>query len=80
MSLYETKEVNKLIDKYLDKDGDFYVISDGCLLDYGLAICTGYNLKTCIIKERYLNEWSSAYSVRFYNEMPSKYKKLIEEM
>ena len=78
MNLYDYKSVDNLVQKYLDKGGDITTIEEGSLLDYGLAICYGDGLKTCIIKETYLNEWSSAYTIRFYNKIPKKYAKMIE--
>ena len=77
--MYDYKSVDKLVDKYYQKGGEVITIEEGCLLDYGLAICFGDNLKTCIITEIYLNEWSSAYKVRFYNKCPKKYAKMIKE-
>ena len=77
MTLYSSEAVENLAKRYVEKNGDIHVIDEGSLLEYGLAIFTGENLKTAIIKERYLNEWSSAYTVKMYNKIPWKYEKMI---
>ena len=76
--MYSSESVSKLVDKYYQKGGEIVTIQEGSLLDYGLAICFGDKLKTCVINEVYLNEWSSAYKIRFYNKCPKKYDKMIE--
>lgn len=72
--LYSLEAVLKLRDKYLDRDGMVYTIY-GCLLDN--YIFTAPNCKTTIVKEKYLNEWSSAYTITMYNNTPAKYEKVI---
>lgn len=80
MNLYSSEAVKKLIDKYNETtDGNFELYTiEGSLLDN--YIITGNGLKTVIIKEKYLNCWSSCYTIRIYNEMPSKYAKVIEAL
>lgn len=78
--MYTISQINQLINQYTNKGGELYQIQEGCLLDYGLAILYGENLKTIIIKEKYLNEWSSAYTLRLYNKIPKKYEKMLEEV
>ena len=68
-------DVTQLIDRYVSSGGDCYVI-DGCLLDN--YILFSEKLKTIIIKEQYLNEWSSINTIRTYNNTPKKYEKVIE--
>lgn len=77
--LYDTESIDELINRYIDKKGEFYVLQDGCLLAYGLAICSGDDLKTCVIREQYINEWSSGYKINFYNKMPKKYKQMLQK-
>lgn len=73
MKLYSNHAVEKLEDRYKEKGGEVVVLKDGCLLKYGLAIFKGDGLKSAVVRDIYLNSWSSAYSVRFYNELPKKY-------
>ena len=74
--IYNSQAVDKIVDRYINRGGEIEVIKEGCLLEYGLAICLGDKLKYFIIKEIYLNEWSSGYIVRFYNKLPKKYELL----
>lgn len=78
MKLYKVSYVDKLIDKYYELNGDVYIIDEGCLA-YGLVICKAEGKKSCVIKEVYINSWSSGQSVRFYNKLPKKYEDMIEE-
>lgn len=80
MKFYSNEAVENLIEKYNQKTGgnfELYTI-EGSLLDN--YIITGEGLKTAIIKEEYLNCWSSCYTIRIYNEMPAKYEKVIEAL
>ena len=76
--LYGNTQVENMINKYIDKGGEVTTYIEGCLLGYGLAVCSGGGLKFCVLKEIYLNSWSSAYSIRFYNKLPKKYLSLPE--
>lgn len=77
MVLYSLSDCEKLINKYVERGGEVYTIEEGCL-GLGLIVLTGNNLKTTIIKEVYLNEWSSAHKVRMYNKCPKKYQEIIK--
>lgn len=76
--LYTCTAVQNLINNYLEKGGEVITLEEGCL-GYGLTILQGEGLKTTVITEVYLNEWSSAHKIRMYNECPKKYKKMIDE-
>jgi len=76
--LYTCEAVEKLIQRYVDKGGEVTVIEEGCL-GHGLYILHGEGLKTAVIKEVYLNPWSSVQSIRMYKKCPKKYAKMIEE-
>jgi hypothetical protein len=78
MKLYSNTAVENLQQKYHEQGGNCLQVQDGSLLEYGLGIFYGNGLKTCIVQEQYLNEWSSAYRIRFYNKIPKKYQRLIE--
>lgn len=73
--VYSWQSAKDIIDKYYEKNGIVLQI-DGCLCDN--YICYGENLKTTIIKEIPLNEWSSGVSIRSYNKTPKKYDKIID--
>ena len=71
--LYSLKSVERLIDRYLDiEGGEIKTIEEG-VLGYGVTVCTAPNKKTSVIKEIYINGWSSGHTIRKYNKTPKKY-------
>lgn len=75
--LYSLKLVDKLFAKYAEQGGVITTLEEG-VLGYGLTVCHGDGLKTAVVREVALNEWSSDHSIRFYNRMPKKYEAMIE--
>lgn len=69
-------EVNRLIQMYNENGGQCIQTDEGCL-GAGDWILTGEGLKTTIIKEVVLNEWSTTHSIRQYRKCPQKYKKIL---
>lgn len=69
-----------IIEKYTNKGGTATQIWEGVLLhgDWILHSDCG-KLKTIIIKEVYVNSWSSVMTSRMYKKMPAKYKKMLED-
>ena len=72
----------KLINEYVNElGGQLTQIEDGVL---GLGELVLHDssensiLKTIVIKEVYLNQWSSGHTIRRYNKIPKKYLKHIE--
>lgn len=80
MALYTNDAVEKLIAKYDTTTGGDYNIYTitGSLLDNYIIVASGY--KTAIIKEVYVNCWTSAYKITMYNKIPAKYAKVIEAL
>ena len=76
MRLYNLKSVEDIINKYNARDGNIKTIEEGCL-GYGFMVLYGEGLKTVIIKEIYINEWSSGHSIISYTKVPKKYLKYI---
>ena len=76
MKLYSTKAVDSLINQYIDKGGEVTEIEEG-VLGHGHLVLHGAGLKTTIVKETYINHWSSGHKVRSYNETPKKYQSVI---
>lgn len=77
--MYSLSACENLISRYVERGGEVLTIQEGCL-GLGEMLLYGSGLKTTIIKEVYLNEWSSGYTVRMYNKCPKKYKKYIDEL
>lgn len=73
---YNLDAINRLIARYEERGGQVRTIEEG-VLGWGTTILYGDGLKTAVIQERYLNEWSSTHTIRFYNLTPVKYLKAI---
>ncbi len=72
-----SSQIDNLIANYLQKNGEVIQIEEGSL-GHGFLILTGEKLKTTIVNEFFINEWSSGHKVRMYNKIPKKYQTLIE--
>ena len=66
-----------LMAQYISRNGQVHTIQEGGV-GLGLVICYGPGLKTTIIREVYLNGWSSGHTITMYNKTPKKYLKYIE--
>ena len=78
MKMYSLKACENLMQEYADRGGYAFTMQEGTL-GLGLVICFGKGLKTSVIKEVTLNEWSSGHTVRMYNKMPKKYENMLIE-
>ena len=76
---YSINYIENLIDRYIKKGGEFVELQEGSL-GYGVSMLYGKGLKTFIIKEYYINEWTSEHSIIGYNKMPKKYEKMLENV
>jgi len=74
-NLFSSSEISKLINQYLNLGGYITEIEEGSL-GHGNLIISAPGYKHVVVKEIYLNEWSSAHTVRFYNKLPKKYENL----
>lgn len=79
MKNYSLNHIRILIDKYNAKGGEVVTLQEG-VLGYGTTILYGEGLKTTIIQEYYINEWTSGHTIRMYNKMPKKYEKMLEKI
>jgi len=77
MRSYGLKAIEALIEKYVECDGEIITLQEGTL-GVGVTICCGHGLKTAVIKEVYVNEWTSTHTLRMYDRMPQKYRRLID--
>lgn len=75
-SIYTLAAVENLINRYIERGGNMAEAEPG-VLGYGVVVLFGEGLKTIVIKEVYLNEWSSGHTITKYNECPKKYEKYI---
>ena len=87
-SIYGTSvdesDIGVRLEQYLADEcgGEVAYIEEG-VLGYGTTLLYDLrepvHLKFVVIKEVYLNEWSSAHSIRQYNKIPQKYNKMLDE-
>ena len=76
--MYTLKAVEELTQRYLHLGGEVETLEEGTL---GLGTVLLYGApgkKVIVIKEVYLNHWSSGHTVRMYNKIPKKYEKALE--
>lgn len=62
MKLYSLEECENLIRSYTEKEGHVETIKEGSL-GLGTVRLSAPGLKTITIREKYLNEWSSAHTI-----------------
>lgn len=83
MSLYSCEAVRKLIEKYTSMGGKSYTLKEGGV-GYGTVVLHDpthtHKLVSLVIKEKYLNEWSSAHTIRKYRVLPECYMKEVERI
>ena len=77
MKIYSLDACRNFIERYLEKENTTMDIIEEGVLGLGILVLTGPKLKTFIIKEIFLNAWSSGHTIRGYNKTPKKYDKLI---
>lgn len=75
---YTLTACEDLMSRYYEAGGECLEVVEGCL-GLGLTICYGDGLKTAVIREEYANPWTPAHTIRFYNVMPKKYERMIDE-
>jgi hypothetical protein len=72
MQHYSLKACESFIEKEIEKGSDVFTKEEGGL-GLGTVVIIRENGSGAIIKERYLNEWSSTHTARQYRKMPKKY-------
>jgi hypothetical protein len=75
MKIYDLKTCESLIQRYVDQfSGECIVIEEG-VLGLGTVLLTAHGKKAILIKEIFLNAWSSGHTIKMYNKIPKKYEK-----
>lgn len=77
MKLYNLDAIDRAIEKVTNQGGQVYTIAEGALLDDYVMVCDGK--KSIVALSKYLNSWSSAYTVKHYNKLPKKYQTIIDK-
>jgi hypothetical protein len=76
MTLYTHETISEYLTRCIERGQEVYEIP-GCLLD-SYIVLPDEKYKGAIIKEEYLNEWSSAQSLRFFNKTSKRTQKIID--
>jgi hypothetical protein len=78
MKNYSLKVCEDLIEKYVNVfGGTVDVIHEGTLGLGTTLLHSAPGKKVILIKEVFINSWSSGHKIRMYNVMPKKYAKII---
>ena len=78
-TLYTSSSVDKLIADYLEAGGQLLQIEEGTLgHGYALLYDAAGKLRFFVIKEVYINEWSSGHKVRGYNKSRRNTRKSLK--
>ena len=77
MNTYNLEVVEKLISTYLKLGGEMIEIEEGVLGLGKILLHSAPKKCSIIIKEVFLNEWSSTHTIRQYQKTPKKYQKFI---
>lgn len=78
MEIYSLKGVEEFIHKYVHEySGHIAQIKEGCLGLGEVLLHGAPGKKSVVIKEVFLNEWSSGHTIRMYNKLPKRYENLI---
>jgi len=72
MKHYSYKEVDKLIERYIEKGGEAIQLNEG-VLGSGDWILTSDTLCSYVIKEVFVTSWTSTHTIRRYKTLPKKY-------
>ena len=78
MKFYTLGTIEGLIKKYIDSGGEVSTLEEGSLGHGTSLLHNAPDKKVIVIKEVYLNSWSSGHTVRMHNRMPKKYEKALE--
>jgi len=81
MKLLSNEQIGNLITNYTIKGGEVIWLKDGGLTSGDFLLYDPADkLKFFVIKEVFVNAWSSLQSVRGYNKIPKKYIKIINNL
>lgn len=76
MNLYNYQTADKLISDYIQRDGQAHQFTEGCL-GSGNWILSGLT-NSFVIKEVFINSWSSGHKITRYKTLPKKYQFIFD--
>ena len=75
---YSWRDVDNLVKRYTDEGGQVIQLSEGVLQSGNWVLYDPKGrLYAFIIKEIYVNCWTSAQTIRRYNKLPKKYERIV---
>lgn len=80
MKTYNLSSCETLITNYIKYGGTSTVLSEGVLGLGTVLLHSAAGKKTILIKEFFINSWTSGHSVRMYNKVPKKYQTIIDKL
>jgi hypothetical protein len=81
MKIYGLSACDSLIDRYVNEyKGEATTIREGVLGLGELLLHNAKGKKSIVIKEVYLNDWSSGHTIKKYNKLPKKYLKILNDI
>jgi hypothetical protein len=79
--MYTLTACQDLIDRYVNQfGGECTELEEGVLGLGTMILHNAEGKKTIVIKEVYLNPWSSGHTIRMYNKMPKKFEKMLDKV
>lgn len=78
MKLFSLSDIQAFINKALALGGELYEVEPGGVGLGTIVISGAPGYKSAVIREVYLNEWSSGHTLRQYNHLPKKYLDMID--
>lgn len=78
---YDLEDCEAFISAYEAIGGHVATVEEG-VLGLGVVICDGRGTKyrSYVIRERYVNEWTSTHTVRGYRILPKKWADAVDRL
>lgn len=76
-NLYTSDAIQELADYFFENGGEVYELVEGTL-GWGTTVMVRDGWMSIVVKEVYVNEWSSGHTVRRYRQLPKKYQRMLE--
>jgi hypothetical protein len=71
-----TSGIGDYVDWLIGQGYEVNTIEEG-VLGWGVTVCTKQGYKAVVIREKYINHWSSGHTIRKYNKLPEVYSRAL---
>lgn len=75
----DCENIEKLAKRYMELGGNVCDEAIPGTLGYGTTIMVADGYKSAVIQEHFETSWSCYHTIRFYNRLPKKYQKLVDD-